>query len=729
MRHYRSLPTSTPVDPYVSNDHHHRHTSEVADNSNYHRSSIYFRVCKAFEDPNYAENVFVYTDETMQQLKEKICQQMFPHLQPHLFYLTLFDPKYNTWIRISESAADKLVVYCDIPPSSFLNVVTHTRVCNNQHLPEATLPMNSLTLKLCRRPMDRTDVMRIPTQRSTSLADLKRQAEAYVTNQNSDHLYRWTGDKWIKYEKETEDLSLEELDFHDLMFISFPSKTRSIAGVCGLQNLGATCFINSALQCLSNTPPLTKRILATSDHLNAPLIGAYSELIRSLWSGHSKIETPSDLLVNVRESLPRFTRYRQHDAHEFMSYFLNRIHDELTDETTVVSDLFHGKIRSSVTCSCKCPSTEINDETIISLPLPVDNDTNWYSVLFLRNNGEQKLIQLSVDHYSRTIGGLMESCIANYDPTLSSEELRAVGIYENRIYKEYSRYTLLSELYNYQLAFMELPKKTVQQRHVQLQFHEHSSFNHFCPPVYLICPAYECRYSDVIDQIDTIRKNIFSVVGSPTSPVHDLFWINRGNERRRLKPEKTRHDYLLLLESFIIEVDPEWAREYSNRCKLHLSPRKPSLPSLLDDFFREESLNGDYYCSSCRTMTQAKQKADLVRPLPPVLIIQLKRFTYDHSSNEKIDTYIEYPLTDLDLGSHVVEDRRYEGKPRELYNLVAVSIHRGSLISGHYTTYAKNYRNGKWYLFNDERYEEITNEQEIVNKDAYILIYVKQDQC
>lgn len=46
------------------------------------------------------------------------------------------------------------------------------------------------------------------------------------------------------------------------------------------------------------------------------------------------------------------------------------------------------------------------------------------------------------------------------------------------------------------------------------------------------------------------------------------------------------------------------------------------------------------------------------------------------------------------------------------YELFAVIVHMGSLNSGHYVAYTK--RNRKWYLFNDEDYE-LVSDKEVLN--------------
>lgn len=40
------------------------------------------------------------------------------------------------------------------------------------------------------------------------------------------------------------------------------------------------------------------------------------------------------------------------------------------------------------------------------------------------------------------------------------------------------------------------------------------------------------------------------------------------------------------------------------------------------------------------------------------------------------------------------------------YELFAVSVHIGSLTEGHYLAYTKR-SGGRWYLFNDEHYEQV----------------------
>lgn len=81
------------------------------------------------------------------------------------------------------------------------------------------------------------------------------------------------------------------------------------AGVCGLHNLGNTCFMNSALQCLSNTPALTNYILdgLHVDEINrdnplgmgGQMAEEYAALVRNLWDAKQSAIAPREFKVGT----------------------------------------------------------------------------------------------------------------------------------------------------------------------------------------------------------------------------------------------------------------------------------------------------------------------------------------------------------------------------------------------------------------------------------------------
>ncbi|EMR11045.2 hypothetical protein PNEG_00643 [Pneumocystis murina B123] len=73
-------------------------------------------------------------------------------------------------------------------------------------------------------------------------------------------------------------------------------------------------------------------------------------------------------------------------------------------------------------------------------------------------------------------------------------------------------------------------------------------------------------------------------------------------------------------------------------------------------------------------------------PLPPILILHLKRFqqTGRVRSLKKIDTFVDFPAT-LDLTDYVTPRLRYG--PGLLYSLTGVIVHIGNYTHGHYACY------------------------------------------
>lgn len=144
-----------------------------------------------------------------------------------------------------------------------------------------------------------------------------------------------------------------------------------------------------------------------------------------------------------------------------------------------------------------------------------------------------------------------------------------------------------------------------------------------------------------------------------------------------------------------------------------------SLYKCLEAFLKEEPLGPEdmWYCPSCKKHRQASKKLDLWR-LPEILVIHLKRFSYSRYFKNKLETYVDFPIHNLDLSQSVAYGN---GRSSHLYMLYAVSNHYGSMGGGHYTAFIRH-DGDRWYDF-DDHYVSPIDEGRIKTSAAYVLFY------
>ncbi|KAF2363829.1 Peptidase C19 ubiquitin carboxyl-terminal hydrolase [Trinorchestia longiramus] len=186
------------------------------------------------------------------------------------------------------------------------------------------------------------------------------------------------------------------------------------SGLVGLRNIGNTCFMNSVVQCLSNTRCLLEYLVkegyagdinTSLSTMKGDLIRAFGNLISEMWTegDSNRALNTGPFKTQIQKFAPTFTGYQQHDAQEFLRKLLEGLHEDVNrvtvrprpihtdiddnldddqkameswkrylrfDDSKIV-DMFVGQLKSSLQCSyCSHTSVTFDPFWDLSLPIP-----------------------------------------------------------------------------------------------------------------------------------------------------------------------------------------------------------------------------------------------------------------------------------------------------------------------------------------------------------------------
>ncbi|MCJ1414649.1 CSN-associated deubiquitinating enzyme Ubp12 [Xylographa parallela] len=261
-------------------------------------------------------------------------------------------------------------------------------------------------------------------------------------------------------------------------------------GTVGLGNLGNTCYMNSALQCVRSVEELTMYFLQDKwkDELNprnplaynGEVAKAYASLLKELYNDNSNSSfSPRNFKQIIGKYGPSFSGYGQQDSQEFLLFLLdglqedlNRIHKkpyiekpDSTDEMvtnpaallemadkcweiykarndSVVTDLFAGMYKSTLVCPvCDKVSIIFDPFNNLTLQLPIEN--LWSRTLFFFPLHDRPIrIDVDIDK-NATFGALKESISAkvNTDP----KKMIIAEIYKCRFFKVFDDNTCIND--------------------------------------------------------------------------------------------------------------------------------------------------------------------------------------------------------------------------------------------------------------------------------------------
>lgn len=285
---------------------------------------------------------------------------------------------------------------------------------------------------------------------------------------------------------------------------------QSSPGITGLANLGNTCYMNSALQCLLHIQDLNEYFLygGYEDEINndnplgykGHVAHAFGHLVQSLFSpsyGINSFFAPRNFKNTIGHYNQLFAGFGQQDSQEFLAFILDGLHEdlnrvikkpylekpelpegspvdenkiiELANETwdyvkkrndSVIMDLFVGLYKSTLICpNCQHVSVTFDPYNDLTLPLPIENYWTCKVLIFPQNSPP---CTLEIELLKNSTYQELKEYIAK-QASMNADDLIGCEIFNHQFYNNYesnmeAEYLPISELIseNDTVVFYEL---------------------------------------------------------------------------------------------------------------------------------------------------------------------------------------------------------------------------------------------------------------------------------
>ncbi|KAE9619095.1 hypothetical protein Lal_00046907 [Lupinus albus] len=582
-------------------------------------------------------------------------------------------------------------------------------------------------------------------------------------------------------------------------------------GLAGLQNLGNTCFMNSALQCLAHTPPLVEYFLQDYNEdinmdnplgMHGELAVAFGDLLRKLWSSGRTAIPPRVFKGKLARFAPQFSGYNQHDSQELLAFLLDGLHEDLNrvkqkpyiemkdsdgrpDEEvayecwknhmarndSLIVDVCQGQYKSTLVCPV-CGKISITFDPFMYLSLPMPSTVmRTMTVTVFYGDGSGLPMPFTVNVLKHGCCSDLCTALGTACCLKSDEMLLLADVYEHKIFrylenpleplasikdednivayrlKQGSRKTKLEIMHRDNVRGGERklfgsPLVTYLVEGPQYGANIEASVHKMLSPLRRAYSSTKSRdgkedgfmSAGFDEQSNICSEQVGTSCGESSFQLvltnESCFSIHPIERESLIKPNQQHIRVFLDWTGTEHELyDSSFLRDIPEVHKTGFTVKKTrqeaiSLFSCLEAFLTEEPLGPDdmWYCPRCKEHRQATKKLDLWK-LPEVLVFHLKRFSYSRYLKNKLDTYVNFPIHNLDLTKYVKTE---DGKSY-VYDLYAISNHYGGLGGGHYTAYAKLVDDNKWYHFDDSHVSPVT-EAEIKSSAAYVLFYQRRSK-